>query len=118
MGDLSEHFSRYEFACRCGCGLDHISPDLIIVLEAARTFFSAAINIHCGCRCPAHNAAVGGVPNSQHLKGTAADIVIAGMTPAQIYRWFDSQYPHELGLGKYCSFVHVDVRQQRARWTS
>ncbi|MCK7229176.1 D-Ala-D-Ala carboxypeptidase family metallohydrolase [Enterobacter asburiae] len=117
MGDLSEHFSRHEFACRCGCGFDDISSDLIAVLETARDWFAAPIHINCGCRCAAHNARVGGVPDSQHQKGTAADITLSGVTPAALYSWFDSHYPQMLGLGKYRTFVHVDVRHQRTRWT-
>lgn len=36
MGDLSTHFNRHEFTCRCGCGFDDISPDLITLLEEIR----------------------------------------------------------------------------------
>lgn len=32
------------------------------------------IDISSGVRCEAHNKAVGGAPESQHLKGTAADL--------------------------------------------
>ena len=33
MGDLSEHFSRSEVTCKCGCGFNNVSPDLIHFLE-------------------------------------------------------------------------------------
>lgn len=35
------------------------------------------IYVNSGYRCPRHNAAVGGVPNSQHMRGEAADIRLA-----------------------------------------
>lgn len=44
------------------------------VLEPMRIWFDAPILINSGYRCPALNKAVGGVPNSQHLTGEAADI--------------------------------------------
>jgi hypothetical protein len=41
MGDLSAHFSRSEFACKCGCGFDDVKPDLIEALEALRAILNA-----------------------------------------------------------------------------
>lgn len=117
MGNLSVHFSRHEFACRCGCGFDAISPDLIALLETVRSAFSLPVTINCGCRCARHNADVGGVSNSQHLYGMAADIKVAGVTADEVYRWLDKHYPQQLGLGRYPGFVHVDVRKHFARWT-
>ena len=44
------------------------------VLEPVRERLGKPIVVNSGFRCPIHNAAVGGVANSQHMKGEAADI--------------------------------------------
>ena len=48
------------------------------VLEPLRVAMGMPIRISSGYRCEALNKAVGGVYNSQHLKGQAADICIDG----------------------------------------
>ena len=48
------------------------------VLEPLRTAMKEPIKIGAGCRCEALNKAVGGVYNSQHMKGQAADLCIDG----------------------------------------
>jgi hypothetical protein len=48
------------------------------VLEPLRVAMGRPINISSGYRCEQLNKAVGGVYNSQHLKGQAADISIEG----------------------------------------
>lgn len=48
------------------------------VLEPLRVAMGKPINISSGYRCEKLNKAVGGVYNSQHLKGQAADIDIQG----------------------------------------
>lgn len=86
---LTEHFAESEFACRC-CGtlpITGISMALLLGLERLRLRINRPINISSGYRCPDHNRAVGGVWNSQHVKGTAADIYVDG------------------------GFVHVDMRE-------
>ena len=79
----SEHFSAEELMCHgasqghCGCGpetANNVSPLLLEKLEALRAMIGGPIEISCAYRCPAHNAEVGGVPNSQHVDGTAADV--------------------------------------------
>lgn len=52
MGDLTPHFSRSEFACKCGCGFDHISLELVSKLECLRSIIRQPIIINSGCRCP------------------------------------------------------------------
>ncbi len=69
MGDVSEHFSRHELACKCGGGFDQVNAALVPVLESVRQHFSAPVVIDCACRCQTHNAAVGGASHSQHLLG-------------------------------------------------
>lgn len=44
------------------------------VLEPARRRLGKPIVINSGYRCSVHNATVGGVVNSQHMRGEAADI--------------------------------------------
>jgi len=116
MGDLSEHFNRSEFSCHCGCGFDKVHPELINVLEDLRVKFSKPITINSGCRCEKHNATVGGEPGSQHMLGTAADIVVKDTPTDVVYAYLDSKYPMKYGLGLYKSWVHVDVRSRKARW--
>ena len=48
------------------------------VLEPLRVAMNEPIKIGSGFRCRELNAAVGGVPTSQHCKGQAADLCIDG----------------------------------------
>lgn len=72
----SPHFHRMELACHCGCNEALIEPQLIRALEALRDYVASPVVILDAYRCPRHNLEVGGVPNSQHVKGRAADLVI------------------------------------------
>ena len=58
------------------------------VLEPLRVAMSEPVRISSGYRCEKLNKAVGGVYNSQHLKGQAADICIDG-DMAKGRRWFN-----------------------------
>lgn len=125
MGDLSKNFDSKEFACKCGCGYDTISPKLIDRLQDIREEWTLPVVVNSGCRCPVHNASVGGGRNSYHLNGMASDITVHSMAQAavilelnsdnEVYRTFagivrkvfDGQgtifYPTQ-------GFIHVDVR--------
>ena len=46
------------------------------VLDPARERLGKPIKVNSGYRCPLKNKAVGGVANSQHLLGEAADISV------------------------------------------
>lgn len=116
MGDISKHFSRAEFACKCGCGFDTVDTELLKILEAVRVHFDKPVKINSGCRCEKHNKAVGGEVGGQHLYGRAADIVVHGPSPAKVYQWLNAEYPEQYGIGVYPSWVHVDSRNGKARW--
>lgn len=72
-----QHFKIEEFRCRC-CGkvacTENIESLVQAVLDPAREKLEKPIYVNSGYRCPKHNAEVEGVPNSQHMRGEAADI--------------------------------------------
>jgi zinc D-Ala-D-Ala carboxypeptidase len=51
-----------------------MTDDVCSKLDRTRDFFGYSINLTCGYRSPADNAAIGGVPDSAHCKGMAADV--------------------------------------------
>lgn len=116
MGDLSKHFDRSEFECRCGCGKNTVDFELVMLLEHLRSHFVQPITINSGCRCEAHNILVGGSTNSQHVLGKAADIVVEGHDAASVCKFVEEVYPDKYGVGCYHTFTHIDVRPELARW--
>ena len=54
---------------------------------------------------------------SYHTRGMAADIRIPGMTPLMARDLAESMGVHGLGYYPVSGFIHVDVRDDNARWT-
>ena len=83
---LTPHFklSEFEFSTTAlARGFDNHCPQHLIpnlrnlcerILEPLRAWVNEPIIISSGYRCPQLNKAVGGVSNSQHMTGEAADI--------------------------------------------
>ena len=120
MGDLTKNFSRFEFACRCGCGLDNIYMPTVEALQKLRELIGEPTYVTCGCRCERHNKEVGGVPDSQHLLKNdckAADISTKHYTPAELADFIEENIEEFAngGIGRYAGFVHVDLGPKR-RW--
>ena len=115
---LSSNFRVQEFACGDGTDTVFVAPRLVMVLQSIRSHFGKAVNIHSGYRTPPYNEKVGGVEDSQHTYGTAADISIKGVSVADVAAYARSIMPDWGGVGIYKSqgFVHVDVRETRADW--
>lgn len=116
MGDLSPHFSRKEFECRCG-GRLVLDDNLLDGLEALRKLAGVPVVVSAGYRCRQHNQEVGGVPNSEHTRGLAADIRLPGLSLQRMYE-LALEVPQfsRGGIGAYDGdFLHVDVRDHRAR---
>nr|DAU76166.1 MAG TPA: peptidase [Caudoviricetes sp.] len=82
----STHFKKAEFACECGGRYCNgypggtTSSKLLSILEAIRSYYGKPITITSGQRCATFNAQVGGISNSAHRFGRAADIYIPGVT--------------------------------------
>lgn len=58
------------------------------VLDPVRDMVNTPIVITSGYRCPQVNRLVGGVDNSQHMSGCAADFHVMGFTPSMMYEVF------------------------------
>ncbi len=94
-----------------------MDEQLVNYLQAIRDHFGKPVNISSAFRCAKRNTAVGGVSNSMHIKGKAADIYIEGVTPGEIAKYAESI--GILGIGLYESdgnFVHIDTRTKKSFW--
>ncbi len=118
MGDLSAHFSSDEFRCK-GDGVDGHRPHrlqvhthLVFHLEVLRELAGGApLRIVSGHRCAWWNEQVGGAVDSQHVKGTAADIPVGYATVTE------AETAGFAGVGGTEAWaIHVDVRPDQARW--
>ena len=58
------------------------------VLDPIRDKFRTPVIITSGYRCPQVNRLVGGVNNSQHMSGCAADFHVMGFTPPMMHQVF------------------------------
>jgi len=133
-GQLSKHFWRDEFTCRChNCKFDTVDAELINgPLNFLRTD-NVRVTIISGCRCREHNEAVqleenpNYVPDSSssvHMTGKAADILVERregrawvmVPPDEVATALELRCPNEYGIGRYRTFTHIDVRSERARW--
>lgn len=90
-----------------------------MVLQSIRSHFGKAVTVNSAYRTPQKNASVGGAAQSQHCYGTAADIVVKGVSPAKVAAYAREIMPDWGGVGIYArqGFTHVDVREVKADWT-
>ena len=118
MGDLTKNFSRWEFACKCGCGFDDINEGLVHRLQVIRDITQVYMMINSGCRCPEHNKKKGGASVSYHLVGYAADWRFSEHCSSNLY--FQTavllkDWSGGLHYYKDRSFFHADIGKER-RW--
>ena len=115
---LSKNFKVKEFACKDGSDAVLVAPRLVMVLQSIRSRFGTAVTINSGYRTPQYNAKVGGVTDSQHCYGMAADITVKGQKPAAVAAYARERMPDWGGVGVYSQkgFTHIDVREVRADW--
>ncbi|WP_319411576.1 D-Ala-D-Ala carboxypeptidase family metallohydrolase [uncultured Cohaesibacter sp.] len=94
--------------------------ELARLLQAIRTKFGVPVRISSCYRSPAYNRCIGGASKSQHMCFTAADITIADTgTPLAWYKTILQMRNNGLfegGIGRYQSFIHVDVRGHNCEW--
>lgn len=114
MAKVPLYFTEKEVACRCGCGFIHLDQEFLIRMTLARHLAGFPFPVTSWCRCPDHNEAVGGVPDSAHLFGVGADIFVIRSTLR--YKIIDAL--HRAGLwriGIGVDFVHVDQHLSKGK---
>lgn len=121
--DEIEFFTREEFRCQCGgryCDGFPAEPEeqLVRTVDAIRRRLGVPVSIvdagGSGVRCSRHNADVGGVDNSLHLYGKAADLHSAA-SPAQMKAAAEAVMGSTGGIGLYSWGIHVDTGPH-SRW--
>ena len=81
------------------------------MLQPLRNAIGKPISINSGYRCQELNAAVGGVPTSQHQKGEAADLSIEGKAGDLLEVLEDSGLPFDQAiLYRKNNFLHVSLK--------
>ena len=128
---LSEHFGVDEFtfsATAQAMGIINTPGSLELanlgflcreVLEPARKIIGEPIHVTSGYRCLALNRAVGGVAQSYHIRGLAADLHIDSADHASRLAWALEAQPYcDLILVEHAhgtSWLHVQVRKLSPR---
>lgn len=117
----SAHIAWHELACKDEARTpyppqwEYRALELAMEFERIRAAVGAPIRIGSAYRTPAHNKAIGGSKESQHMEGRALDLYPpTGMSIDRFYgiiREIARQKDSKLhGLGKYPVFIHIDTR--------
>ena len=107
------HFSRREFACKCGRYCDgypaQMQRGVVELADRAREELKGVGFVSSGLRCPQHNANVGGVSDSRHLSGRAIDLRIEGKSARQTLAWAQKQPQVRYAYAIDAYYVHMDI---------
>ena len=119
--DEIKYFKKQEFACKCGKYCNgypvDIDMNMVKIADEIRNRIGKPIQINSGLRCKTHNANVGGVSNSQHIYGAAADLGCPiGCTPTQMSSIAEEIMGDTGGIGIYSWGIHIDTRATKSRW--
>lgn len=101
------YFEPEEFRCNCShcCGYPSYMKKVEIEhLARIRKHYGKPMKITSGLRCKDENRRVGGVPNSGHTRGYAADFYMKGVTDTvdhreKVLKWMKKQPNHEFTYG-------------------
>lgn len=122
--DEIEFFDREEFRCQCGgryCNGFPEEPEeeLVRTCDEIRRRLGVPVSIvdsgGSGVRCSQHNANVGGVANSNHLYGKAADLH-SSKSPQEMARVAEEVMGDTGEIGIYSWDIHIAVNCKYSRW--
>lgn len=107
-------FSTEEFDCKCGGRYCNGRPakmqrTAVEIADRARNHFGRPGHIVSGLRCREHNAASGGVSNSQHMYGEAVDLRIEGVSAKELLAFLRQQPEVRYAYAINSTNVHFDI---------
>lgn len=118
---LTKNFKEFEFYSKSPDAPEshYLDESLIHIAQEIRTFYSSPVKVNSTLRTKAHNLAVGGGLNSQHLLGNAIDLSFSSdvhekLTNDLLNKTGVYNSLLKLGLGAfglYDTFIHFDVRK-------
>ena len=110
-------YSEFDSHDEPGSGIEKMDQELVIILDKIRESYGKPIRINSAYRSSKWNKRVGGSSLSQHLKGRAVDIPISNQEDGdELERLFITEAGENNGIGRYNTFIHVDIRGYKARW--
>ena len=113
---IASHFNLSEFACLC-CHRVMLHPKLLAKLVELRNILERPVYITSGYRCSRYNHQIGGVTNSYHCIGLAADIKVKEINLITLLEICENIDFTGIGLYEKKNFLHLDVRPtRRVRW--
>ena len=115
MGNISNYFSDYEFACPC-CNICDVSDKFLVKLDKFRSLLGRPVHVTSGCRCTNHNAALRArgyhsVDGSAHTitagqQCEAADLECSSSRARRDMVILAHSIFNRVGIAK--NFIHVD----------
>ena len=101
------NFTKAEFDSPDAPGTGgNMQVSFMNMLQLARTIAGVSFHVNSGYRTQAHNAEVGGVANSAHTRGYAADIAVTASTKQTILLALQQAGFKRIGIGN--TFIHAD----------
>lgn len=95
---------------------DNLLNLIFYVLQPLRDKLGKPVIINSGYRCKALNYKVGGVANSQHLIGQAADIRVNGCTPSRLIDFIKtSGIEYDQLINEFDRWVHISYNKNHNR---
>lgn len=111
-----KNFKYSEFKCKCGGKYCNGYPvafsyDLANNLQKIRNYYGKPLTITSALRCKQHNKNEGGVSDSKHLDGCAADFKVEDVSADKLLTYVKKlpYYRYAYVVSKSKGVVHLDI---------
>lgn len=121
---ILQFFTQQDLQCKCGCKSLRLMPGFLTRLVELQEALGFSLEINSCCRCPEHNANVGGHPRSLHqtlnaghgLAGTCAIDLRLPVGHAKRQKVWDTAWKLGWSIGDNPRFLHIDRRSDYIKY--